>query len=165
MEMPLYKEGRSAGTVQVERQGEETVFAVRADLTPGLYRVAVRGEDGELLLGVLEGGRETVLRRRFSRAVTGGVGRICSAEAVPCGGRSEWRAAGEAERRVLPPLPAGALCRRRGKLLEVALPAPEEQPFPLAERFCLARLCRLEGKRWAVFTFDETGEMIFPPEN
>jgi len=166
MEMPLYEKGRSAGTVLVEQRGEETMFVVTADLAPGLYRVAVRGEGGELLLGVMEGGRNAALRRRFSRTMTCGVGRVCSAEVVSCsGGREEWRAAGEAEKQRLPLLPPGALCRRQGTLLEVALPAPEEQPFPLAERFCLARLCRMEGRRWAVFTFNETGEMIFPREN
>ena len=166
MELPLYEEGRAAGTVLVEQQGEETVFAVRADLKPGLYRVAMRGEGGELLLGVIEGGRGAALRRRFSPSVAGSIGKMRSAEAVCCAARDgTWHAAGEEERRILPPLPPSSLCRRGGGRLEVAIPAPEGQPFPLAERFCLARLCTIEGRRWAVFTFDARGEMIFPQEN
>lgn len=165
MELSLYERERAAGTVLVEQQGEETVFAVRADLEPGLYRVAMRGEGGELLLGVMEGGCGAVLRRRFSPSVVSRVGEMRSAEATRCTAKGGvWHTADEEERRNLPPLPPASLCRRKDGRIEVAIPAPEGQPFPLAERFCLARLCVLEGRRWAVFSFDKQGEMIFPQE-
>ena len=54
----------------------------------------------------------------------------------------------------------GGLFRRRGQVLELALPFDPAAPFPLPSLFCLARIRRLRGREWAVFRFTERGEPL-----
>ena len=60
------------------------------------------------------------------------------------------------------PLPPGAMCRREGRQLRLALPYGEGRPFPLTELFCLARIRTMDGRRWAEYRF--LGRDPVPPE-
>jgi len=148
VDCPLYLEDRPVGVLQVTCDGADTCFRLEAKAPPGLYRAYARGRRGELLLGVWEGG---VLQRRFSRSLTEPVG------AVVCGclrpsPRVEWLPARPEQ---FPGWPVReGLCRRRGEGWELALPFPEDGPFPLPALFCLARVAAVEGRRCAVFLFD-----------
>lgn len=44
----------------------------------------------------------------------------------------------------------------------LAVPIDDGRPFLLPRYFCFARIERLWGKAYAVFTFDETGQPILP---
>ena len=136
--------------------GEDTCFTVEGRVPPGLYRVYARGRRGELLLGVWEGG---VLRRRFSRALTGPIGPV-ERGCVRSSRVEEWRPA-PAER--FPGWPAaGGLCRPSGEGWELALPFDGNGPFPIPALFCLARIATVAGRPCAVFRFDGTGWPVLP---
>lgn len=79
----------------------------------------------------------------------------------PCGSREPvWRPAGPGDCPL--PLPPGAMCRREGRQLRLALPYGEDRPFPLTELFCLARIRTMDGRRWAEYRF--LGRDPVPPE-
>ncbi len=156
MDCPLYLEDRRVGTLRITPAGADTCFCLEGAAPPGLYRAYACGRRGELLLGVWEG---SPLRRRFSRALTepaGPVDRGCL-RPVP---RNDWRPA-PPERFAGWPA-SGGLCRRRGDGWELALPFPEDGPFPIPELFCLARVAVVSGRRWAVFRFDGAGWPCLP---
>ena len=163
MDVALLYEGCTAGKLRICREGADTCFEVRAGgLSPGPYRIVAQGIEGELLLGVLDGAEGT-LRRRFSSAMTEKVGAIGSARAERCGGarrESPWHTPQKEEFPALPALPSTALCRREGQRRLLALPCSESEPFPLPALFCFARVRSMEGGRWAVFTFDESGAPV-----
>ena len=48
----------------------------------------------------------------------------------------------------------GALWRREGETLLLALPYAPRRPMPLTGMFCFARPCRIRGERYLVWTFD-----------
>lgn len=159
MTYPVYIGDRATGTMTVTAAGRDTVFELRCpDPEPGLWRAWVQGEKGRLDLGLLEGGR---LRRRFSRRLTASLGGVRWAGAEPCGSRERaWRPAGPGDCPL--PLPPGAMCRREGRQLRLALPYGEDRPFPLTELFCLARIRTMDGRRWAEYRF--LGRDPVPPE-
>lgn len=158
MDCPLYISGRRAGILHVAQEGRNTRFTLRSDVKGGLYRVCVKGEKAELLLGAWEGG---AMSRLFSRELTAPIGRVLCAEACPVGLRTEpWTAARPG---LFPGVQAsGALSRGRSGGCELALPFDEDAPFPLPELFCLARVICLNGRRYAVFYFDDRGRPGFP---
>ena len=162
MELVLYCAGCAAGVLRAAEQMGETVFEVTLyEPLQGIHRIVIEGDRSELLLGVLDTG-QTVLRRRLSLAVTEKAGCFCSARAERCGvPRQEWRAVGEGEFAELL-LPRGALCRKDGARRYLAIPWQEGEAFPLTELFCFARLRTMGGREWVFFTFDETGNPVFP---
>lgn len=161
MELPLFVGKRQMGTVGVDTAEGETLFTVAApQLTPGLWRITLRGAAGEVLLGVTETG---TLRRRLSRQILAPAGKLQIARADRGGG--EWHVPGKGEIPGRLILPDGARCCRRGRGYLLALPWEEGRPFPMAELFCLARLRRMEGRNWAVFTLNEAGEPMWTGEN
>lgn len=156
MDCPLYLEGQPVGTLRVLAAGADTCFRLEGKAAPGLYRAYARGSRGELFLGVWEGG---VLSRRFSRALVEPVGSVLCGCLRPSP-RAEWLPAG-AEK--FPGWPvSGGLCRRYGEGWELALPFPEDGPFPLPALFCLARVATVAGRRCAVFLFDGTCWPLVP---
>ena len=166
MELRL-EDGSIAGTVVVQRQGEETVFTVSARLLPGLWRIVARGTAGELTLGVLEGGVCT-LHRRFSHALAARLGTVESVTALRSAGarmESEWQACRRGDAPHLPPLPPGALCRRESWGRTLAFPWREGGPFPWTELFCLARVGTMAGRTWVFYTLGEAGEPVIRQEN
>ena len=166
MILPLQYDGRAVGELRLTEQNGDTVFdATFGRLPRGIYRIIACGERGELLLGVVEG-EEKSLRRRFSAAIAGGVGKISAARAESCGESPQaWREVGEKDFPSLPRLPETALLRSIGRCRYLALPWRGEDPFPMPELFCFARIASVNGKNCAVFAFDEGGTPIFPQEN
>ncbi len=169
METELLYEGRAAGMVEICREGMDTSFVVHGvSLAPQPHRIVAQGIEGELLLGVMDGS-DRLWRRRFSSAMTEKAGRIVSVRAERCaeenGIPAGWRALQQGEFAALGRRCHGALCRTEGGLRALALPLPEEGPFPLPELFCFARVCAMQGARWAVFTFDEDDQPVMAEEN
>ena len=150
MEYPVCLEGRHAGTLYVCPEGDDVALrAVCGDVTPGLYRLYLRGSGGEAALGVTEDG---CLRRRFSRELLAPAGDIRCAELRPCGG-GEVRPQG-----FLACLPPGAKTARRGGQTEATIPWREGSAFPLPQLFCFARV--VPGG--AVYLFDGAGRPVMP---
>lgn len=166
MILPLQYNGCAVGELRLTEQNGDTVFAVTFGRLPrGIYRIVVRGERGELLLGVVEG-EEKSLRRRFSPTIVDRVGKISAVRAESCGESPQpWRAVGEKDFQRLLYLPKTALCRSVGRRRHLALPWCDEAPFPLPELFCFARITSVNGKSCAVFAFDESEAPIFLQEN
>ena len=163
--MELYlDDGSAAGTVGILRQGEETVFDLTACLPRGLWRITAHGTVGELTLGVTEGGAVR-LHRVFSAALAGRLGTVRSVTAQRAGARmeSEWQVCRDAPRG-LPPLPAGALCRRESEGQTLAFPWREETPFPWSSLFCLARVGHMAGRTWVFYRLGGDGEPVFLPK-
>ncbi len=160
MELPLFIRDQQVGTVRAEMETGETLFTVAAPrLTQGLWRITLQGTEGEVLLGVTETG---TLHRRLSRQLLSRAGQLRTARAEKGGGG--WHAPGQGEIPGRLALPTGALCCRRGRGYLLALPWEEGRPFPMVELFCLARLRRMEGRSWAVFTINEAGEPVWTEE-
>ena len=157
MEYPFFWNGRRVGALRAATVGADTCFHVDAVVPPGLYRVYAEGSGGRLLLGVWEG--TVPLRRRFSAALTAPLGApLCGrAESSPSAGDG-WRDAAPGDVPLLGT--EGGLIRRRGQVLELALPFDPDTPFPLPALFCLARIRKLRGREWAVFRFTNTGQPL-----
>ena len=158
------EDGRAVGTVDVQRQGEDTVFAVTACLPHGLWRITACGRSGELSLGVTEGGAVHWCRR-FSSALTRRLGAVESVTVQRAGARmeSEWQACTCAPQH-LPPLPAGTLCKtlHNGRML--AMPWSDNAPFPWTPLFCLARVGRMNGRLWVFYMLDSADRPVLPPK-
>lgn len=153
MDYPIYWEGKPSGLLRVSRLGEDTCFELQGK-EKGMFRAWVEGEQGELLLGIMENGR---LRRRFSPRMTCTIGRpICAKLECLSQAAEPWHRVREDEFPMWK-LPENACCRKRGRQYELALPYGEGDSFPLLPLFCFARICMINGKRWAVFLFDEAG--------
>ena len=156
MDYPIYWEGKQSGLLHVSSVGEDTCFEVSGN-EAGIYRAWVEGEQGELLLGIMENGR---LRRRFSPHMTRTIGRpVCGRIERLSQTAPDWRCVKDGE---FPdwPLPPTARCRKNSRQYELALPYEEGDTFPLLPLFCFAKICRMAGKRWAVFRFDEAWKPI-----
>lgn len=162
----LYCGGRVAGEITMEDLGSQIeIRGAMAAPGDGLYRAALLGERGELPLGVMEprGGQSTLHRRLYRRDVAA-LGTLLRGEARRSFAFSEpklWhRTARPGDlfrsqwlRERLTDCGA-ALWRREGERLYVALPYAPARPFPLETLFCLARLERIDGRRWVVYSFD-----------
>ncbi len=131
----------------------------------GLYRAVLVGEWGELPLGVMEpdGGQLRFFRRPYQRDVAS-LGKILRGEAMRSfafsGSRGWQRTQRPMElfrskwlRESLEHCDA-ALWKREREVLCLALPYDPMRHFPLDKLFCLARVERMEGKRWVVYRFD-----------
>lgn len=164
---PLYVRGRAAGEVTLRAEGGTTL--VRAALPGrevGICRAVLVGEKGEKLLGVMEPvERETVITRRLYTRDVQALGKLLRGEVRSQ--HSPWqRTDRPAEllrdahlRRRLEQRREG-WWRREGTVLHLALPVEEGRPFPLECCFCFARIRRVEGRRCAVFLFDEEGRPV-----
>lgn len=169
----LFCGGKAAGEITWEPVGSR--LEIRSSMPApgdGLYRVVLIGERGEMPLGVMEpdGGQLKLCRRPYRRDVAS-LGNILRGEArrsfAFAGARTWRRTEHPAElfesRWIRDELErcGPALCRREQGLLHLALPYDPKQVFPLEKLFCLAKLERMEGKRWVVYTFDQEEQPIF----
>lgn len=160
----LYCRGECHGEIVLRPEGSRTeVRAVMADPGDGLYRAALCGESGEILLGVLapKNGALEVGRMLYSRDIAA-LGPLLRGEAR-CSFQFQER--GWQETRCPAELLEDSFFRERlanmetawwrrdGKLLYLALPVAEDRPFPLETLFCLARLERVGGRVCAVYAF------------
>ena len=170
----LYCGGECRGEIRLRPEGARTeVRAIMSDPGDGLYRASLRGENGELALGVLEPeGRELALLRRLYSRDLAALGPLRDGKAW-CSFRFQeerWRETACPAQMFRSAFlqsrlrPAGrAWWRREGELLLLALPAEESSPFPLEALFCLARVERVEGIPCAVYAFREE-EPVLPQE-
>lgn len=168
---PLLRDGRSVGELTTEREALYTWFEARCGLPgDGLWCAWAVGDRGELRLGVLEPeGEHASIRRRFSAQLTGPLGRLQWGEVRPAhpAAPGDWLPAGQAADLFRSPWlrerlwdAAGALTRTENGRRYVALPYDPERPFPLPSLFCLARICRIGGRNYAVYAFDQTEQPV-----
>lgn len=161
---PVVWKDQTVGELTAEREALYTCFAVRCTLPgEGLWCAWAVGDRGELRLGVLEPqGGAGMIRRRFSHRLTAPAGRLLRGEVRPAAQpeqEMDWTPLEDAMfhspglRRQLQGT-EGALWRREGETLLLALPYAPRRPMPLTGMFCFARPCRIRGERYLVWTFD-----------
>lgn len=168
---PMIWQGRSLGELTAEQEALYTCFSVRSRLPgPGLWCAWAVGDRGELRLGVLEpAGDRAVIRRRFSDRMTAALGNVVRGELRPAAGEADrWNTVLEPEELFGTPWLCcqlrdvrGALTRKEGKRLFLAMPYDKEKCFPLPALFCFARICRIGGNRYAVYAFDGEEQPCF----
>lgn len=168
----LYCREACCGEITLHPEGNRTeIRAAMDDPGDGLYRAALSGEQGRLLLGVLEpAGRELRLCRRLYSRDVAGLGPLRRGEAW-CSFRFQetvWRESSQPAQlfqgKFLQSRLRGverAWWRREGELLLLALPLEEGKPFPLEALFCLGRLEQVEGRSCVVYTFRQE-EPVLP---
>lgn len=171
--VPLLREGKTAGEITVQRDGLYLRLSARAALPEGLWCVWLVGEQGEFRLGIPEPqGRESALCRRISARTLTPLGRLLRGEARPLNGQEcDWKSASKPAclfrdpciQKVLERC-GGALVRRAGEQLFLALPYQAGRPFPLVSLFCFARICGIRGREYAVFAFDGAEQPVFSRE-
>lgn len=168
----LFCNGDPAGKITLEPAGSRVEICSSMPAPgDGLYRVVLIGERGEMPLGVMEpDGAALKLRRRPYRRDVASLGKILRGEAR----RSFTFAAARSWRRTERPaelfesrwLREGlkncgpALWRREQGMLRLALSYDPKAAFPLEKLFCLARVERIDGKRWVVYTFDREEQPV-----
>ncbi|MBQ3103505.1 MAG: hypothetical protein IJC58_04385 [Oscillospiraceae bacterium] len=167
---PVYYGGVSCGELTAEREGLYLRFFARVSFAgAGIPRIYLKGERGELLLGVAEpAGGGWLLRRSVAANGIEKLGFLqCGELRVQGENGGGWQVLAPPQalfcRRFclrMPPL-SGALFRRNEKGRELAFPYGERQSFPMAGLFTLARIERIGGKEYAVFSFDKNNEPIF----
>lgn len=172
----LYRGEACEGEVTLRPDGARTeIRASLPDPGDGLYRLVLRGEAGELMLGVMEpeGKRLTLSRRLYSRDVHS-LGALKRGEAR-CSFRfddvSRWQAASGPARLFHDSFLQNRLRgverawwrRERGQLI-LAIPLERGKPFPLEALFCLAKVQRVEGRVCAVYRFDGEERPLPPGE-
>ncbi len=160
----LYCQGQCRGEVVFQPEGGRTrVRASMADPGDGLYRAALAGEKGRLLLGVMEPENGELAARRtvYSRDLAS-LGQLKQGEAwrsfrfQESGWQEARRPAQLFQSRFLRSRLESierAWQRRDGELLLLALPLTADGPFPLEALFCLARVERVEGQLCVVYAF------------
>lgn len=161
-ELPLFAEnGVPAGKLLWTQEGLYLQMEARTEKRwDGICRAYLRGEHGELLLGVLEPeGQGMVCRKRFAQPQLRYLGYWQGAVLRKNGERGWQPYGGEVTgnwgKRLLR---EGALFRRQGNQLLVALPYPPGGEFPFTELFCLAEIFEMGGLRYVVYTFSEEGK-------
>ena len=163
----LYCRGACRGEITLAPDGARTeIRAAMEDPGDGLYRAVLVGQEGELLLGVMEpaGKGLQLCRRPYHRDVRH-VGELLRGEArcsFLFGDTACWHETGDPAQ-----LFRGAFLqsrlravgrawwRREGGLLLLAIPLEQGRGFPLESLFCLARIERVKGSRCVVYAFDE----------
>ena len=168
---PLYGGGRVVGELITEREALYTWFEARCRLPEqGLWCAWAVGDREELRLGVLEpDGAKAVIRRRFSDRMTVPLGRLLRGEIRPAAAETEqWEPLGDPGRlfqtiglqEQLRGI-GGALARKQGERRWIALPYDPKRPFPLTGMFCFAKVRRIQGREYVVFTFDRKDLPVF----
>ena len=162
----VYCRDSCRGEATIQSYGGRAEIAVRMeDPGDGLYRAALLGERGEMVLGVLEPCKGTLILRR--RPYWRDVERLGTLESVraECSftfpRKRTWQRSGEpaelVSRTFLKERLAGIPCawwrRDEGKLI-LALPLDEGKGFPLEALFCFGRIACVEGRQCVVYTLD-----------
>jgi len=168
------------GSLQLREEGGKVIFeAVRQDDKRGLYKLRLYGRNRGLELGTLLP-EQGILRLRRSipmdKLKEEGCWPVTEAEvvlAIPFGGAETpfgW-AREDAPERLLRGDPllersvqgiGHALVRRGEGFFQLALPYGERTPFALTALFCLAKVERLGGKYFIIYTFRDNGVPVPP---
>lgn len=174
--------GAAGGALTVREEGGRAVFeAVLPDDRRGLYKVWLTGRGGQFLLGTLmpENARLRLhrtlpvaeLERHGVWPLTGAQARLAfpfgEGESTPPKGwrweREPGRLLGDRLLRQSAVRLGRAALRREEDGFSLALPWRAGGEFPLTPLFCFARLERLDGGEWLVFSFNRRGCPMFPP--
>ena len=173
--LPIYQDGVLRGQLQVERQGLRTVFRTRLSLS-GLYKLRLRGEGGDCLLGTLvPEGTDLTLERTVSNALLrekgverGQWAELEGAELRPPSGR--WQ---PVDRLELPGMEEelrcgirripGGVWRREGRYIRVCCPWQVGQRIPCMPLFCFACWSSQKGGTLSWF-LDESGKPCIKPD-
>ena len=163
------------GRLTVEREGTQVhITAECPDNGDGLYKASAHGACGDFSLGALtqEKGMLRLIRRLPLRVleqagcwpITGG--EITLVYPFPV---KNWIVAERPEQLTDDPVLRGALagqslllCRREDGSFTLAGKFDPCAPFPVPPLFCFARVERIEGVPYVLFTFDQNGIPIFP---
>ena len=167
---PVLWDGKTAGELTTEKEQLYSWFDVRCmQRETGIWCAWAVGEQGELRIGILEPqGRELVIRRRFSDRLTQPLGKLLRGEVRPTGEqKTSWKETAAPEMLFRAPWlrrslqGRAALYRWEGRRLYLALSYDCGQPFPLLPLFCFAKLCRIRGKTYLLFCFNEDQQPVF----
>lgn len=173
--VPVYRDGVECGRLHIERQGLRTVFRTNLSLS-GLYKLRLRGEEGDYLLGtpVPEGACLT-LERTVSNALLRekGVERATWAELEGAETRpqsGQWQPVDRLElpgmeeelRRGIRRIPGG-VWRREGRYIRVCCPWQVGQRMPCMPLFCFASYAGKKGGTLSWF-LDEMGNPCIKPD-
>ena len=165
------------GTLRIWEENGRVFFKIECELhRDGLYKVWIRGDRGEVMLGTLvPEGEKMTLCRAFSPGELSRCGcwpvrdaRCAKAysfqrekqgdgwslEEDP--GRfvnEETRKLGEWRR---------MLYRKNDGWLELAYPVRKDAPLPLSHLFCLAMPTRIRGEICLIWRFNQDGEPLLP---
>ena len=171
---PLLREGKRVGDLSVERDGLYLCVSAQARLPENLWCIWLLGEQGEIRLGVPEpkNGTHTLCRRISARSAAP-LGKLLRGEARLLRRQTEgWEQIQDPGRMFCPSSIrreaercSGGLTRQEGTVRCLALPYGAKQPFPMVSLFCFARIYRINGREYAVFSFDGRGQPLFLPEN
>lgn len=163
----VYHRGECCGEAVLCGGGDRVEIRVTADDPgDGLYRAVLRGEHGQLALGVMEPtcGRLNLCRRPC-RGEVEQLGQIACVETVctfPFQKKCGWEMVRQPEnlfrsqaiRKRLEGVERAWLLREGDHRL-LAFELATGQPFPLELFFCLGRVRTVEGRRCVVYEFDE----------
>ena len=165
MEVPLLYCGKEAGRVTVREEGIRASLQASAAQCRGICRAYAVGEQGRVLIGVMEPGEAGFYcSRTISRSQWKGIGQLLRGEIEEKEEKREkWN--------VVPAygffrfhrwqLPQGALWRRGEKGRFLALPFSSSRPFPLPELFCFSRIQQIRQENYAVFLLSEQEMPLF----
>lgn len=164
------------GTLQIREEGERVLLRCEYPMErSGLFKVWIRGEGGERLLGTLVPEGDCLrlcrtfwrgeLRREGCWPIISG--RCRMVYAFPEGEAWYWEA--DPGKLVSPEVAQsvewqGMLCCRKKAGVELALPYQSGMEIPLSALVCLARLRTVQGRNCLVWCFNERGEPVFSLE-
>ncbi len=167
---PVYYRGAPCGEMTVRQEGLYFHFCSQISFRgTEIPRIYLKGGKGELLLGVAEpAGGAYVLRRSLAAGNIEKLGPLhCGEVRVKRESTGRWQALGQEEVRLcqkfclhLPVMQSG-LCRPLGEGREIAFPYSERRAFPMPGLFTLARIERIGGQEYAVFSFAKSGMPFF----
>lgn len=164
------------GQLSIQDEGGMVCFeATCPDDRRGLYKVWLNGEGGRMLLGTLvpEGGSLRLCRRVSKAALTqGGCWPVTGGECILAfafeQGMGEWAQENHPERLFkddsLRRMAAGRsmLLRREKEGFCLGAQFDPRRPFPLPALFCFARVGKVQGQHYALFSFDREGNPLIP---
>lgn len=168
---PVCWKERAVGELTVEKEALYTWFAARVALPrEDLWSAWAIGTGGELRLGVLEpedGG--AMIRRRFSDRMIAPIGKLLRGEIRPAvKNMQSWEAVLRPETLFRTPNLSKYLGGQNGILKKetdsgflVAFPYDKGKTFPLADLFCFADLCVMDGRTYVKFSFNREEEIVF----
>lgn len=172
---------QGCGHWRVQEQGEELwIYIEQGDDRRGLYKGYIEGGGGRYMLGTLmpEGDKLVLKRRLLRKDLTNrgvwpiqscGVVLAYATPPVACSPKSqslslEWRREPCPENLLGDRLLSccaqghrGTLVRRRGEGFQMAFPFRPQGEFPLQPLFCLARVQKIEGRWYALYSFNQKG--------
>ena len=170
--MMLELEG--GGNLQVWEEGERVFLRCERPLDrSGLFKVWVRGDGGEQLLGTLapEGERlllcRTLLRREMQWEGCWPVRGGCCNMVYTFPEVENWYWEADPRRLVAPEVVRagewrGMLCSKGKNGIQLAIPFQCGAAIPLTGLICLAQFRKVRGKECLVWYFNEKGQPVLP---